>query len=355
VQQPAETGADVLRRFLEHLRVERNLSPHSLRAYAGDVRELLAHLHARLETGSGPARREGSGPATRPPLEESGPGRRRATPCAPDDAALAAPFDPAALDRAALRAYLVGLRARGLARSSIERRLAGARALWRWLKGTGLVEEDPTRQVRAPGRRRKLPRFLRPDEVARLVEAPGEEEDPYPARDRAILETIYGAGLRVAEAAGLDLADLVRAEGGLVLRVRGKGRHERLAPVGRTAEAALATWLDGERAALVVPRRGSQLGGSPAVFLNKHGERFGVRGLRRLVARAAARAGLPAWVGPHTLRHSFATHLLENGADLRAIQELLGHASLATTQVYAHVSTAHLAAVYAKTHRRGVS
>lgn len=319
MSDPGSTpGAALIARFVEHLRVERNLSPHSLRAYAADVRELLEHV-AR-------------GAGREDPLE--------------------VPFDPDALSRVALRAFLAGLKQRGLARSSIERRLAGIRTFYRFLRAHGLTRVDPTRQVRSPPRRRPLPRFLRRDEVERLLEvvrapAPG----PATARDRAIVELLYGAGLRIAEVAGLDLGDLMPGAGGfedLCARVRGKGRKERLAPVGRRAAASIESYLAGERAELL---RRLGLAAAPGLFLNKRGARLGVRGLSRIVVRAARQAGL-SWVTPHTLRHTFATHLLENGADLRAIQELLGHASLATTQVYAHVSAAHLVAVYARAHGR---
>ncbi|MCO5170954.1 MAG: tyrosine recombinase [Planctomycetes bacterium] len=299
------TGEELVARFVEHLRVERNLSPHSLRAYAADVRELLAHLRA-----------------------------------------LDAPFDPDAVERGAVRAFLAGLKARGLARSSIERRLAGLRTFYRFLRAEGRCRGDPTRQVRSPPRRRPLPRFLRRDEVERLLAAVQEPAGPAPVRDRAVVELLYGAGLRVAEVAGLDPGDLVPGDEGLCVRVRGKGRKERLAPVGRRAAATLEAYLAGERAALV--RELAPRPVSAALFLSRRGGRLGVRGLSRVVVAAARRAGL-TWVTPHTLRHSFATHLLENGADLRAIQELLGHSSLATTQVYAHVSAAHLVAVYART------
>jgi integrase/recombinase XerC len=300
-------GADGLARFLEWLRVERNLSPHTLRAYGADVRDFL---------------------------------ERRG--------ALDAPFDPDRVDRAALRAYLATLKGRGLDRASIERRLAGLRTFWRFLRAHALAAHDPTRQVRAPSRRRPLPRFLRRDEAERLLESARLDEGPFPVRDRTVVELLYGAGLRVAEVGGLELGDLVPAPEGLCVRVRGKGRNERLAPVGRRAAASIAEYVDGERAALL---RRLGLDGPPALLLNKHGARLGVRGLSRVVVAVAVRAGL-SWVTPHTLRHTFATHLLENGADLRAIQELLGHASLSTTQVYAHVSAAHLVAVYARAHAR---
>lgn len=326
---PPRTGREHLARFLEHLRVERRLSPHSLRAYEGDVRALLEHV--------APAR-----PA-RPRVAE-----RAAAPA--DDDPLDAPFAPDALDRGALRGFLAGLRARGLARSSIERRVAGVRAFYRFLRAEGLARADPTRLLRAPRPERRLPRHLRLEEVLGLLAAP-RPDDPFPARDRAVLETLYGAGLRIAEAAALDLGDVLETQDGPCARVRGKGDKERLAPLGRRAAASIAAWRAGERAALLRRREAAGGAAPAALFLNKHGRRLGVRGLRRLVARAARRAGLPAWVTPHTLRHTFATHLLEHGADLRAIQELLGHASLATTQVYAHVSTAHLEAAYARAQR----
>lgn len=307
----AHTRGEVLQRFLEHLRVERDLSPHSLRAYAGDVRDLFRFL----------------APEGQDPLE--------------------GPFEPRTLDRAGLRRFLARLKARGLAQTSIQRRLMGLRTFWRWLRQAGLVEEDPTRQVRSPPRPRRLPRVLREEEVDRLIGSPDEREERSPLRDRALLETLYGAGLRIAELAGMDLDDLIAGEHP-VLRVRGKGRKERLAPVGRAAWEAVQTYLREER-----PRLARRARSEPrALFLNRDGGRLGVRGVRRRVQRHATRMGLPAWVTPHVLRHSFATHLLERGAELRAIQELLGHASLATTQVYAHVSTAHLAEVYKRTHPR---
>jgi len=300
---------ELVEAFRTHLLVERNLSPHSARAYLGDVRDLFGFL------------REAEGFVER--------------------------FDPDALTRHELRRYLAHLRRRDMSQTSIQRRLAGLRTFYRFLIASGRATLDPARQIRAPRRSRKLPRFLRPAEVERLLSAPSAD-DPFPARDRAVLATLYGAGLRIAELAGLNASDVIASPDGSLpcLRVRGKGRAERLAPLGRRAHDALLRYEAGERAELV--RRAT-----PAVFLNKHGRRFGIRGLRRLVTLYVARAGLPEWVTPHTLRHSYATHLLENGADLRAIQELLGHASLASTQIYAHVSRGHLTAAYRAAHPRG--
>ncbi|MGE0707796.1 MAG: tyrosine-type recombinase/integrase [Planctomycetota bacterium] len=304
---------DALRR---HLSVERNLSPHSLRAYAGDLRALFDFLDG-------------------PEAAEADPHERA--------------FDPAGLTRADLRAYLAELRRRGLERATVQRRLAGVRAFYRHLVREGLVEDDPTRRVRTPAQRRRLPRFLRLDEVRLLLAAPCEHQHPFPLRDEALLATLYGAGLRVSEACALDLGDLAPTiegpEGGTCLRVQGKGRKERLAPLGARSAGRVDRYVREERAALLARARRLPPARA-ALFLNKDGRRLGVRGARAMVERSVREAGLPDWVTPHTLRHSYATHLLENGADLRAIQELLGHASLATTQVYAHVSPAHLVEVY---------
>lgn len=301
----------LLETFLEHLRVERNLSPHSLRAYGADVRALFDHL---------------DGPDAGDHAERS--------------------FQPDALDRADLRSFLGSLRAAGLARSSVQRRLAGLRTFYRTLRTLELCEQDPTQLVRTAPRRPGLPRFLRAEEVQRLLSGPSQGA-AWPLRDEAILATLYGAGLRIAELSGLDLPDVE----GPCVRVAGKGRKERLAPMGRRAAGVIRRYRAAERPALL--ERARRAPAREALFLNKNGRRLGVRGIRRLVERHVTAAGLPEWVTPHTLRHSYATHLLENGADLRAIQELLGHASLATTQVYAHVSPAHLVEVYGRVFRTG--
>jgi integrase/recombinase XerC len=296
-------------RYLEHLRNERNLSPHSLRAYEGDVRELLRFL---------------------------------GLPEAPEDP----PFDPDAVTREQVRGFLAKLHEQAKARASIQRRLAGVRSFYRYLVRAGLATIEPANDVRAPKRGRTLPRCLGEPDVQRLLEAPGED-DGFPERDRAILETLYGAGLRVSELASLDHDCVSHSAGGDAhVRVRGKGSKERLAPIGNAALEAIEAYREGERRLL------AQGKGETALFLNKSGGRLGVRGIRRLVVRYASRAGIESGASPHTLRHSFATHLLDRGADLRAVQELLGHASLATTQVYAHVTSRRLVEAYAGAHPR---
>ncbi len=306
--------ADAIASFERHLRAERGLSPHSIRAYLGDVRDFAGYL---AET-----------------AQERG-------------------DDPLALDEVArieLRGYLGDLRNRGLAASSVARRLSAIRTFYDFLNRTGLARRDPAREVRAPRPSRRLPRVLSVAEAARLLEEPGRNvRDRTPARDRALLELLYGGGLRVGEAIGIDCDDLDLRDG--FARVRGKGRRERLAPISRRACESLLAYVTGERSRL--RHRGA--GPPPArsegpVFCNRDGGRLSERSAHRLVTRYARRAGLRGGVTPHTLRHSFATHLLEGGADLRSVQELLGHRSLATTQLYTHVGVRGLVDAYARSH-----
>jgi integrase/recombinase XerC len=208
------------------------------------------------------------------------------------------------------------------------------------------VAANPVRQIRTPRLDMKLPSFLEEDEVTRILEA--TTGDTFiDRRDRALLETLYGGGLRVSEATGLALADLQFDQGFAV--VRGKGGKERLAPLGSHAAQAIEAYLP-ERAALLE----RLMSGAEALFLNKNGTRLDVRSVRRILNRRAALGGLRKAVTPHTLRHSFATHLLNRGADLRAVQELLGHENLTTTQIYTHVTTHRLKEVYDRAHPRAV-
>lgn len=312
----AISQAEWAARFDEHLRLERNLSPHSRRAYLGDLRALFDFL-------DGPERAEFD------PLERD--------------------YDPGALTRAQLRAYLAHLHREGAARTSAQRRLAGLRAFYRYLHREGLVEQDPTREVRTPSPRRGLPRFLRLEEIRRLLAVPREAGHTFPLRDEALLSTLYGAGLRISELVRLDHEHVELSGQGACLRVVGKGNKTRLAPLGARALERIEVYRAQERP-LLAARAKRRPAARAALFLNCQGQRISVRGVRGMVERSALEASLPDWVTPHTLRHSFATQLLENGADLRAIQELLGHASLATTQIYAHVSPAHLVEVYRRAH-----
>jgi site-specific recombinase XerD len=260
--------------------------------------------------------------------------------------------------RGDLRTYL-GVLGMGRARSSTAQRLAAIRSFHRFASREGLAPGDPWGAIATPRLPRRLPRVLEVDEVERLLAAADDGIDAGAApadvrvaialRDRAIVETAYAAGLRISELAAADLAslDLRRGE----LRVLGKGRKERIGLLGRPAREAIAGYLDDARPVLAARRPD----GTPEpgeIFLNHRGGPLGVRGLRYRLDELRKRAGLPLGVSPHTLRHSFATHLLEGGADLRIVQELLGHESLATTQVYTHVSPARLRSAYQGAHPR---
>lgn len=264
--------------------------------------------------------------------------------------------------RLTLRAYLADLDEGGLARSSIAAHLSALRAFYRYARREGWVAGDPWAAVATPRRSRRLPQVLEVADVERLLDAVGPPRATPSAggsagvgsaaaalalRDRAIVETAYAAGLRVAELAGAAVADLDLERG--ELRVIGKGRKERIGLLGGPAREALADYLAAGRPRLRANAPGPDGG---ALFLNAAGGSLGVRGLRYRIERLARLAGLPQGVHPHTLRHSFASHLLDGGADLRVVQELLGHANLATTQVYTHVAPARLRAAYREAHPR---
>ena len=264
--------------------------------------------------------------------------------------------------RSDLRAYLAQLTT-GHARSSVAQRLAAIRSFHRWAARSNLAPGDPWGAIATPRLPRRLPRVLEIEQVERLLAVVDEDlarapaEDPRRAeyltalalRDRALVETAYAAGLRISELSAAELAQLDLARG--EIRVLGKGRKERIGLLGRPARVALRAYLEDGRPALVARRT---VAGPPptGLFLNHRGDALGVRGLRYRLDSLCRRAGLPVGVSPHTLRHSFATHLLDGGADLRVVQELLGHESLATTQIYTHVSPTRLRSAYLEAHPR---
>jgi len=218
------------------------------------------------------------------------------------------------------------------------------RSYFKFCQREGLCETNPAKPLRNPRRERKLPHFLTGSEIGQLLSAPSKNE-PLGIRDRAILETLYSAGLRVSELVGVNLDDLDLTDG--LVRVRGKGKRERLAPLGSFAVRALRLWLKKR-----TPARGLSKEDSAAVFLNKFGKRLTTRSVARMLEKYLKVTGLDLRTSPHTLRHSFATHLLDRGADIRSVQELLGHKSLVTTQIYTHVSTAGLRQAYERAHPR---
>jgi integrase/recombinase XerC len=246
---------------------------------------------------------------------------------------------PASVDHLVLRRYLAYLATRRLARRSVARKAAALRRYFAWLRRTGAIAADPARRLAAPRGESRLPRVLKGDELEVLL-APGPAGDPVACRDVAVVELLYGSGLRVGELCGLRPADVDLARRQVL--VWGKGAKQRMLPMSEASAEAVAAWLREGRPALVAE-------GTPgdAVFLNRRGRRLTPRDVRRILDRRAA-----APTHPHALRHTFATHLLDGGADLRAVQELLGHEDLATTQLYTHVSKERLRTVYEATHPR---
>jgi len=290
-------------RFLQYLRVERSASEHTLKGYREDLDALVEYM-AESFGGNAPS-----------------PGR---------------------ITSGDLRGYVSALSEAGYAPSTVSRRLASLRGFFKFGRREGWIEDDPAGPLRNPRAGRTLPHFLTTDEIGRLLSAPPAATDAG-LRDRAILETMYSAGLRVSEAVGLNTGD-IDFEDGVVL-VRGKGKKERFAPIGSYAVKALRNWLEVRQL-----HPGEPTGADSPVFLNKFGRRLTTRSVGRMLEKYLKESGLDLRASPHSLRHSFATHLLDSGADIRSVQELLGHKSLVTTQIYTHVSTATLLEVYERSH-----
>ena len=326
---------DHLKAFLEHLRLNENASAHTVRAYESDLSQYLAFLATQA-------------------------GRR------------VSELTPEHLDHLGARGFMADLNKRGNAKASAARKLSAIRAFGRYLRREGVIDSDPAALVGTPRRETRIPNHLAVDEMSKLLDAP-DTSGPLGRRDQAILELFYASGLRLSELVGLDLDDVNLS--GRVVRVLGKGRKERIVPFNPTAAAALRAWLADREQFLRTPRgqtpaRG-QAGSDPGrprrrgqtpvarlhtrrqaepLFLNYRGGRLSTRFVDKIVRRYVAACSTRYGISPHALRHSFATHLLEAGADLRAIQELLGHAQLSTTQRYTHVNAAQLIETYRKAH-----
>ncbi|MBN1809403.1 MAG: tyrosine recombinase XerC [Planctomycetes bacterium] len=302
----ADTGAgpSLVQEFLDHLKFDRNLSDHTLHGYSVDVDQFMAFLETEGEEDSFPHK----------------------------------------VGRLSVRNFMAWLSGAGYSRSSMARKLAAVRTFFRFLERRGVAPSNPTVGLKTPRVNRRLPRFLEVAEIEKLLSAP-RGGSVSSLRDRAILETLYGGGLRVSELVAMDEKDLNLAQ--CVTRVTGKGRKERLAPIGRNAADALGAYISRKHRLAPRKRRDTE-----ALFLNKNGTRLSVRSVHRIVAKYMRIAGLNAEASPHTLRHSFATHLLDRGADLRAVQELLGHENLSTTQIYTHLTTERLREIYDRAHPR---
>jgi integrase/recombinase XerC len=316
---------DHLKAFLEHLRLNENASPHTVRAYESDLSQYLAFLATHVN--------------------------RRVSELTPEH-----------LDHLGARGFMADLNKRGNAKASAARKLSAIRAFGRYLRREGVIDSDPAALVGTPRRETRIPNHLAVDEMSKLLDAP-DTSGPLGRRDQAILELFYASGLRLSELVGLDLDDVNLS--GRVVRVLGKGRKERIVPFNPTAAAAIKAWLPDREQFLRTPGsdpgRARRRGQTPVarlhtrrqaepLFLNYRGGRLSTRFVDKLVRRYVAACSTRDGVSPHALRHSFATHLLEAGADLRAIQELLGHARLSTTQRYTHVNAAQLIETYRKAH-----
>src|SRR6266481_8252820 len=285
--------------FLRHLR-ERNASAHTIKAYTGDLDVFAAYIGAR--------------------------GWK-------------------AIDHIAIRGFLSHLYDKGLSKTSVARALAAVRSLYRWLAQEGVVEQNPAKLVSTPRLPKKLPRVPTIEEMNFVLDGKMPEIASFPERDRLILELLYGCGIRNSELIGINLDD-IRVSNEAIL-IRGKGKKERYVPFGGSAAAALRVYLP-ERARMLHEKKKA----SPALLVNQRGGRLTVRSVGRIVKKIAVAKGLSPDVHPHTLRHAFGTHMLEEGADLRAIQEMLGHERLSTTQRYTQLSTKYLLSVYDQTHPR---
>jgi integrase/recombinase XerC len=306
---------DHLKSFLAYLKLNRHVSPHTVRAYESDVSQYLAWVAS--ETG------------------------KKLSQLQPDD-----------LDMTSVRGHIAGLNKAGKARSSVARKLSGLRTFVKYLRREEIIDHDPTAMAVAPKRDQTIPTHLSEPEIERLIETPNAA-DPLGRRDRAILELFYASGLRLSELVAIDLEDVNLSE--RMVRVMGKGGKERLVPFNQSALGAIKAWMK-DRAAILATRRltanRKNKRAQDPLFINYRGTRLTGRSVDRLLRRYVAQCSTRMGISPHALRHSFATHLLQRGADLRAIQELLGHARLSTTQRYTHVNAAQLIDVYRKSHPR---
>ena len=298
-KQPRTTVERATDEFLQHMR-ERNASAHTIKAYAGDLDVFAGYI---------------------------------------------GPREWKSIDHVAIRGFLSHLYERGLSKTSVARALAAVRSLYRWLAEEGVVEQNPAKLVSTPQLPKKLPRVPTIEEVNSVLDGKMPEVAAFPERDRLLLELLYGCGIRNSELVGINVDD-IRLSSEAIL-IRGKGKKERLVPFGGSAQEALDRYMPWRQGLLATVKKTT-----PALLVNQRGGRLTTRSVGRIVKRIAVAKGLSPDVHPHTLRHAFGTHMLEEGADLRAIQELLGHERLATTQRYTQLSVKHMMNVYDQTHPR---
>jgi integrase/recombinase XerC len=290
--------------FLRHLR-ERNVSAHTIKAYSGDLDNFASYIGSRAWKN---------------------------------------------IDHIAIRGFLSHLYEKGLSKTSVARALAAVRSLYRWLAQEGVVEQNPAKLVSTPRLPKKLPRVPTIEEMNSMLDGKMPEVASFPERDRLMFELLYGCGIRNSELVGINLDDISVSNGAIL--IRGKGKKERFVPFGGSALAALSIYLPWRQNLLITLKKNVASKGMPALLVNQRGGRLTTRSVGRIIKRIAIAKGLSPEVHPHTLRHAFGTHMLEEGADLRAIQELLGHERLATTQRYTQLSVKHMMNVYDQTHPR---
>jgi len=322
--------------FLNYLSFERHFSPHTAKCYAADLKQFCEYL-------GGGASRDAGGASGTPSDYTGGYAGGPST-----GTAVAVSTDMkqklVSVDTEQIRRYLAHLGKMDYSKSTIARKLATLRSFYKFCLRRGYVQANPLASIRTPRQEKRLPKFLALEQISTLLQTP-DDSTLLGARDRAMLEVLYSTGIRVSELVDLNITDVDSL--GQSLRVSGKGRKQRVAPIGPTAIAAINTYMGLRKAD---PRSANF--NQEALFVNKHGQRLSTRSVRRKLDKYLAQAGMDPSISPHTLRHTFATHMLENGADLRSVQELLGHQSISTTQVYTHVTAHRLKAAYDEAHPR---
>jgi integrase/recombinase XerC len=314
--------SSLVQQFLEYLKLERHFSDYTVKSYGADLIQFCQFLGGEI------GQAQANAPAGSVSTEQL---NERLVKCEP----------------LTVREFLAYLYGQNYTKSTTARKLATLRSFYKFLMRRGKVAAHPLSTIRTPKQEKRLPKCLDLEQVQKLLDAPGDA-DVLSSRDKAMLEVLYSSGIRVSELVELEMSDLDLQEG--VLRVRGKGRKDRLTPIGSQAIGALQKYFQ-------MRQTEPKMNGAHAnrVFLNKHGEPLSTRSVRRKLDKYLSIAGLDPGISPHTLRHSFATHLLNNGADLRSVQELLGHQSLSTTQIYTHLTTSKLKQVYDNAHPRAQS
>ncbi len=317
----------IIKEFLDYLKYEKHFSPYTTKCYQADLIQFAGFISQQDEPASDMQDAGMAGAAT-------------------PQTAVAVEVNARIVqaDVSLIRAYLAYLNEQGYSKATTARKLATLRSFYKFLIRRGRIESSPVSSIRTPKQEKRLPRCLEIDHVKRLLESP-DTNTMLGARDRAIIETLYSSGLRVSELVGLNLNDVDFL--GEVLHLRGKGKKERISPIGASALQCIQRYLTFRDAD---PRK--QDFDQQALFINKHGQRLSTRSVRRKLDKYLLQAGLDPKISPHTLRHSFATHMLNNGADLRVVQELLGHQSLSTTQIYTHLTTDRMKKEYENAHPR---